>query len=271
MFPGDFARPGKWLREGFAKDERRARDFGPALFLCLRLARVYLCLRAVQVPDHQERAQANENCHADGERKPGKFNLLGVEAKGAHCVARQLRLRPTIQRDIAMERRPPGVEWWVVPRLIFVRHRTMNRQANGMESARGARPPSRVHTADKGLEAAASTRHSSFALVRPGDLQDLPHRLLDPRCDRFRRPGKSNGPSPFAPSLNVQGNDTHSNSGFFDLTPSIGASRSRANGDGRNCVPKKDRADFLPVLEFGHTMRAAHHRRRISAGAHAMA
>ena len=53
-------------------------------------------------------------------------------------VARQLRLRPTIQRDIAMERRPPGVEWSAVPRLIFVRHRTMNRQASGMESARGA-------------------------------------------------------------------------------------------------------------------------------------
>jgi hypothetical protein len=61
-----------------------------------------------------------------------------------------------------------------------------------------------------------------FALVGPGDLLALPLRPLVSRCDRFRRPGKSSGPPPFAPSLNVQGNDTHNNSGFFgDLTPSI--------------------------------------------------
>jgi hypothetical protein len=54
----------------------------------------------------------------------------------------------------------------------------------------------------------------SFALVRlgPGDLQALP--LRPPRCDRFRRPGKSSGPPPFAPSLNVHGDDAHNNSGF---------------------------------------------------------
>jgi hypothetical protein len=60
-----------------------------------------------------------------------------------------------------------------------------------------------------------------FALVGPGDLLALPLRSLVSRCDRFRRPGKSSGPPPFAPSLNVQGDDTHKNSGFFgDLTPS---------------------------------------------------
>ena len=61
---------------------QRARGFGPALFLCLRLAWVYLSRRANQVSDRQERAHANEDCHADGEHKPDKFNFLGVEAKG---------------------------------------------------------------------------------------------------------------------------------------------------------------------------------------------
>jgi hypothetical protein len=51
-----------------------------------------------------------------------------------------------------------------------------------------------------------------FALVGPGDLLALPLRLS--RCDRFRRSGKSSGPPPFAPSLNVQGDDAHNNSGF---------------------------------------------------------
>jgi hypothetical protein len=45
-------------------------------------------------------------------------------------------LRLTIQRDIEMERRPPGVEWWAVPRLIFVQHRTMNRIADSDDLAR---------------------------------------------------------------------------------------------------------------------------------------
>jgi hypothetical protein len=54
----------------------------------------------------------------------------------------------------------------------------------------------------------------SFALVGPGDLLALPLRPLVSRCDRFRRQGKSSGPPPFAPSLNVQGDDTHNNSGF---------------------------------------------------------
>jgi hypothetical protein len=39
---------------------------------------------------------------------------------------------------------------------------------------------------------------------------------------RRDRPRKSGSPPPFAPSLKVQGEDTHNNSGFFgDLTPSI--------------------------------------------------
>ena len=36
---------------------------------------------------------------------------------------------------------------------------------------------------------------------------------------RTRRPRKSSGPPPFAPSLNVQRDDTHGNSGFCGLTP----------------------------------------------------
>src|SRR5207244_10221737 len=79
----------------------------------------------------------------------------------------------------------------------------------------GAGLRSRAHTADKGLEPAASTRwFFSFAVVGPGDLLALPLRPLVSRCDRFRRPGKSSGPPPFAPSLNVQRDDTHNNSGF---------------------------------------------------------
>jgi len=35
------------------------------------------------------------------------------------------------------------------------------------------------------------------------------------------------------------------------------ASQSRANSDGHNCVPNKDRADFPPVLESGHTIAVA--------------
>jgi hypothetical protein len=54
----------------------------------------------------------------------------------------------------------------------------------------------------------------SFAPVGPGDLLALPLRPLVSRCDRFRRPGKPSGPPLFAPSLNVQGDDTHNNSGF---------------------------------------------------------
>jgi hypothetical protein len=98
----------------------------------------------------------------------------------------------------------------------------------------------------------------SFALVRlgPGDLQARP--LRPPRCDRFRRPGKSSGPPPFAPSLNVYGDDAHNNSGFsvIDALNRQTVSQCCANGGGHNCVPNKDRADFPPVLEFSHTSRS---------------
>ena len=58
-------------------------------------------------------------------------------------------------------------------------------------------------------------------------------------CDRFRRPRKFGSPPLVAPSLKVQGDDTHNNSVFFvDLTPSI-TKQLRANGDGHNCVPNK--------------------------------
>jgi hypothetical protein len=76
--------------------------------------------RADQVSDDNECAHANESRQADRKQKPDKFNLLGVEVKDAHCSStRQLRLRPVIQRDIAMERRPPGAEWWPIPRFYL--------------------------------------------------------------------------------------------------------------------------------------------------------
>jgi hypothetical protein len=66
---------------------------------------------------------------------------------------------------------------------------------------------------------------------------------VDAFRDRFRRPGKSSGPPPFEPSLNVQRDNAHS-----------AASQSRANGNGHNCVPNKDGADFPPVLLSDHTL-----------------
>jgi hypothetical protein len=94
----------------------------------------------------------------------------------------------------------------------------------------------------------------SFAIVRSVDVLALP--VLN--CNRFCRPRKSSGPPLFAPSLKIQGDDAHDHSVIDDLT--LGrqtASRSRANGGGRNCVPNKDGADFQEVLESGHTMGAA--------------
>jgi hypothetical protein len=76
-----------------------------------------------------------------------------------------------------------------------------------------------------GLKSNAPPLHPGgffFCLVGSGDLLALPLRPLVSRCDRFRRPGKSSGPPPFAPSLNVQGDATHNGSRVFgDLTPSI--------------------------------------------------
>jgi len=71
--------------------------------------------------------------------------------------------------------------------------------------------------------------------------------------DRFRRLRKSNDPTPFAPSLNVQRDNPHNSSRVSgDLTAS--ASQGRASANGRNCVPNKDRADFPPVWESDHTI-----------------
>ena len=49
----------------------------------------------------------------------------------------------------------------------------------------------------------------SFALSGRGDLLALSFRPLLSRCDRLLRPGKSSGPTLFAPSLKVQRDDTH--------------------------------------------------------------
>jgi hypothetical protein len=98
-------------------------------------------------------------------------------------------------------------------------------------------------------------RGDSFALVGPDDQPAFPLRPMVSRCDRFRflRPGKLSGPPPFTPSLNVQRDDAHNNSGFGDLTPS--ACQSRGSGLGHDCVPNKGRVDFPPVLKSGHTHR----------------
>jgi hypothetical protein len=44
--------------------------------------------------------------------------------------------------------------------------------------------------------------------------------------------------------------------GDFDALNRQTASPSRADGDGHNCVPNKDRADFPPVLKSDHTIAA---------------
>ena len=54
----------------------------------------------------------------------------------------------------------------------------------------------------------------SVGLIRRGELLALPLGLVVSRCDCFRWPGKSSGPPPFAPSLNVQGDDAHNSSGL---------------------------------------------------------
>jgi hypothetical protein len=72
------------------------------------------------------------------------------------------------------------------------------------------------------------------------------------------RSRKSRGPPLFEPSFKIQRDDTHSNSGFsvIQRLQSPAVSWSRANDDGRKCVPKKDRDDFPPVLKSDHTIAA---------------
>jgi hypothetical protein len=47
-----------------------------------------------------------------------------------------------------------------------------------------------------------------------GELLALLLGLMVSRCNRFCRPGKSSGPPPFAPPLNVQGDVAHNSSGL---------------------------------------------------------
>jgi hypothetical protein len=94
--------------------------------------------------------------------------------------------------------------------------------------------------------------------VRTGDLLALPLQPLVSRSDRFRWPGKSSGPPPFAPSLNIQGDDTHNNSefSFAALNRQI-ASRSRANGSGHNCVPNKFSAGCWNLITPSRSCRGS--------------
>jgi hypothetical protein len=65
---------------------------------------------------------------------------------------------------------------------------------------------------------------------------------------------KSGSPTLFAPSLNVQGDDVHDNSGFSVWRAgSPTAFRSRASSAGRKCVLNMGRGDFPPVLKSDHT------------------
>jgi hypothetical protein len=82
---------------------------------------IRLLVQDGQVLDDNECAEPNESRQADREQNPDNFNLLGVELKHARCSStRQQRLRPVVQRDIAMGKRLPGAEWWAAPRLNFV-------------------------------------------------------------------------------------------------------------------------------------------------------
>ena len=58
----------------------------------------------------------------------------------------------------------------------------------------------------------------SFGFAGRGDLLALPFRPLLSRSDPFRRPRKSGGPPLFAPSLKVQGDDTHNQLRVFRST-----------------------------------------------------
>jgi len=55
----------------------------------------------------------------------------------------------------------------------------------------------------------------SFGFGGLGDLLAPPFRPLLSRCDRFHPQGKPSSRPPFAPSLKVQRDDTHNNSGFL--------------------------------------------------------
>jgi hypothetical protein len=99
--------------------------------------------------------------------------------------------------------------------------RPLSRASRRRRPGRGASVP-RSHRRCRPEARRLSLAGFSFALAGRGDLLALPFWPSLPRCDRFHRPRKSSGPPLFAPSLKVQGDDTHNNSGLFgDLTPSI--------------------------------------------------
>ena len=135
---------------------------GPRFFYACGSPWVYLSRRANQVSDSQERAHANENCHADGEHKPDKSNFLGVEAKAAHCSLPESCVCGQQYSATLRWREPPGVEWWAVPRLIFVRHRTMNRIMGRLASCRAARFWDRFSTS---VNRAGPTQTAPWRLV----------------------------------------------------------------------------------------------------------
>src|SRR5450631_3292898 len=82
----------------------------------------------------------------------------------------------------------------------------------------------------------------SFGFAERGQLLILPFKLTLRRGRH--RPQKSGGPSLFAPSLKVQGDDTHNNSGFSVIPgpQSPTAFWSRVDGCGHKCVPNKNRS-----------------------------
>jgi hypothetical protein len=103
------------------------------------------------------------------------------------------------------------------------RSRTRDYQAPKSKSGAGAEPVNltagprgvpRSHRRQRSRARRFNPVGFSFALVGPRNLLPLPLRPLALRRGRFRRPGKSGSPPPFAPSLNVQGHDAHNDSGF---------------------------------------------------------
>ena len=108
------------------------------------------------------------------------------------------------------------------------------------------------------------TLRHRFGLAGRGQLLILPFDLTPRRSGR--RPGKFGSPPLFAPSLKVQGDSAHDDSGFsvffsFLVTQRLQSpptSRSRVEGDGRNCVPNKNSSRFPAGVEIGsHSARAA--------------
>jgi hypothetical protein len=123
-----------------------------------------------------------------------------------------------IVRGMAARRLPaplgPRPLPWAMPRAMTAKSTLRSYRGSGAVNERGhqQRRPLLIQLAGSFFERRVRTGPASPRFV----LRVLALRLRPTvsRYDRFRRPGKSSGPPPFASSLNVQGDDTHNSSGF---------------------------------------------------------